>query len=71
MILNMKELKITKVENGFILEGEYENKFKVVECDRSKVKAMKKLLIEVMNYYGVYYDSKSEKTLEIRFRNVK
>ena len=68
----MKELKINKVENGFILEGEYENKFKVIQCiDNSKVKTMKNLLIEVMNYYGVYYDSKSETTLEIRQRNVK
>jgi len=66
----MKELKINKVENGFILEGEYENKYKVIQCiDNSKLKAMKNLLIEVMNYYDVYYDSKSETTLEIRFRN--
>ena len=78
------EMKIRKVDNGFVLEWEEENEEgtkilqqTVIEEDdtdeEGELKCMEKLLNEIKEYFGVHYSKHDKKNLfiEIKGKNGK
>ena len=69
------ELKINKVENGYVLEWEEENeenvklkKQQVIEepdTEDGELEAMKMLLLEVKEHFGIYSNKYDKKKLNI------
>jgi len=70
----MWELKIDKIENGFILSRKEEideNKFEIVKeviaegCNEDEKETMTRLLERIAEYFGIQHDKYAEDNLNI------
>jgi hypothetical protein len=72
------KLEIKKVNNGYILKGKFENSDIVTErvfeenyLDHPKLEAMKTILYEIMEYFGIYNSKHNTHDLKIEIKKKK
>jgi len=72
------KLEIKRVSNGYILSGRFGDSdvktdllIEELEEEDSELKAMKNLLWEITNYFGIYYSKHNKKNLIIQIENNK
>jgi len=66
------KLEIKRVSNGYILSGKFGDSdvktdllIEELEEEDSELKAMKKLLWEITNYFGIFWSKHNKKNLNI------
>lgn len=64
----MYELHITKVDNGFVLEGdELDEVIEFGDGENGEKEALTKLFHQIAEYFGVMYDGFSKENLNIKW----
>ena len=72
------KLEIKKVTNGYILKGQFGNSDNISEMiieenniDNPKLEAMKDVLFEVMEYFGIIYSKHNKQNIIINIEEKK
>lgn len=73
--MNNWDLIITKVNNGYVLKGQFGNSEEITEqvieigdTDGDELCAMQNVLFEVMDYFAVYNSKHNNKNLHIEIK---
>ena len=72
------KLEIKKVDNGYVLKGRFNNSDNITErvfeenyLDHPKLEAMRTILYEVMEYFGIYNNKHNSYNLKIEIKKNK